>query len=232
MEISTQALTLSYIKYGDSSAIVRFYSEEKGFITLIWKGAFSSRNKSKYLLSPLSKVQIYFRFKENDSLSLLKKIEPDPNNSLQKISIEKNTLILFLSEILKALLQNEPYNIYLYRFILEQIEEFKKTEKTQLWIQRFLLDLTTYLGCQPHNNYQSGFSFDLESGGFSLQTPINGISLEDSLLWSEFLKEENPTFSAQERFRLLEILIDYFSFQVSSFRKPKSLEIIKEVFTT
>ncbi len=231
MEISTPAVLLSYFKYGDSAAIVRFFTFESGFQSFIWKGVYSSKSKNKHFLTPLNEMIIYYRYKETQNLSLLKKAEPLEPKALPQISIEINTLLLFLSEVLNSLLQNEPENKPLYHFIQSRIEGFKTQEKTQFWVQEFLLEFTRYIGAKPYNNYEESFLFDLEAGNFQITGGIQSLSIENSALWARFLQDASQHFSSWERLQILDILIRYFQVQVPYFKAPKSLEIIKEVFS-
>jgi DNA repair protein RecO (recombination protein O) len=68
-------------------------------------------------------------------------------------------------------------------------------------------------------------------------TPFHAISSltehESNLLKKLIdLKFENDqkTFNVIERQILLKILIDYYSFHLDGFKKPKSLDVLKEVF--
>jgi DNA repair protein RecO (recombination protein O) len=42
--------------------------------------------------------------------------------------------------------------------------------------------------------------------------------------------DDQRIFSGNQRQLLLKILIDYYAFNIEGFRKPKSLEVLKEVF--
>ncbi len=230
MQIQTSAILLSYLKYGESSAIVRVFTEKKGFQALMWKGVYSKKNKSKYLLQPLNEVQLCYRYKENDRLALLQKIEA-PLGTTQTLPIEKSTLLLFLSEVLSSLLQNEPESPELFQFVQKEMADFRKRSSTQLWIQRFLLELTRFLGAKPYNNYQAQWVFNLASGSFNTQGEIHALGQYKSGLWAQFLSHPHGTYSPKERLEILDILIAYFEVQFSHFHTPKSLDILKEIFT-
>ncbi len=230
MEVYTQAWLLSSIKYSESAAILKLYSQQKGFISLIWKGAYSSKNKQKYLLSPLNEVEVHFRQKNEESLSLLKKIEAPEGRILHPLNIPKNSLLLFLSEVLQSLLINEPENENLYGFLSQEMQQFYTNSHTPLWCQYFLLNISSFLGCMPNENYEKGQSFDLELGGF-----IDGVSpvslpINESEIWANFLQGKLNTRGASQRLLLLEILLKYFEIQIPHFRFPKSMEVLKEVF--
>ena len=45
------------------------------------------------------------------------------------------------------------------------------------------------------------------------------------------LESDVKTFHVIERQLLLKILIDYYSYHLEGFRKPKSVEVLKEVFS-
>ncbi len=230
MEVNSKAWVLSSLKYGDTSAIVRLFSQEKGFISLMWKGAYSSRNKQKHLLRPFQEVEVQFRMKNEDTLALLKKIESVNHNHFNNPSIAQNSLLLFLSEVLQSLLKNEPENPPLYQLISDELSRFYKNPNDKLWVQNLLVQLTSFLGCKPFNNYIPESVFDLDSGSFTHQNGVFSLNAQDSALWAQFLSQANTQFSTTQRLKILEILLFYFEKQIPYFRFPNSLETIKEVF--
>lgn len=230
MQVSTMAYILSYLKYGETSAIVRIYTREKGFKNFIWKGIYSTKNKKRNYLFPLNKVHITYKDRGNDSLEYFQTIETENGFRAQLDSIEKQTLLLFFSEILNSLLRNEPENIAIFDWLDNKLKQFSERSSTQMFAQEFLLELSAYLGIQPQNNYEPNAYFDLESGSFTLDHTETQLNQENSLLWHNFLSNKDQKFNKHQRWTLLQNWIAYFQMQIPHFSKPNSLEVIKELF--
>lgn len=230
MQIHTEAFILSYLKYGDTSVILRIFTKELGYRTLIGRGFYSSKNKPKNLLLPLNKVMVLFKDKGNNSLDLLLKMESEWNPTAEYPSLEKNILFLFLAEMVNEVLKNEPPNPELYKWLDASLLKIHQSKDTRLLIQNFLLELTDFLGCTPQNEYSEGLYFDLESGHFSPQSSFSYLGVEDSRIWSNFLADNSQPYSASQRWMILQTLIRYYQIQISGFIPPKSMSVIKELF--
>ena len=56
MILSTQAIVLKTIKYGDSSLICRLFTKDQGKITIMAKGAWRPKNTSGAILEPMNHI--------------------------------------------------------------------------------------------------------------------------------------------------------------------------------
>lgn len=77
--------------------------------------------------------------------------------------------------------------------------------------------------------------FEMYDGVFTLFHGMGSLTEHESNLFKKLidLKFDNDqkVFHVIERQILLKILIDYYSFHLDGFKKPKSLEVLKEVFS-
>ena len=77
--------------------------------------------------------------------------------------------------------------------------------------------------------------FEMTEGVFSPFHAISSLTEHETILFKKLidLKFDNnqKSFHVIERQLLLKILIDYYSFHLDGFRKPKSIEVLKEVFS-
>ena len=105
MIISSKAIVLSTIRFKESDLIVKCYTLSNGLVSLIVKGAFSSK-KNKFkpaYFQPLSMLSIEIDFKKSRDLHYIKTLSLlHPYTSLQT-NILKSTVIIFLSEIFSIL---------------------------------------------------------------------------------------------------------------------------------
>ena len=76
--------------------------------------------------------------------------------------------------------------------------------------------------------------FDTKEGMFSAFQGTTCLSEHETFLFKKLidLKFDSPkkVFAGIERQILLKILLDYYTIHLDGFKKPKSLEVLKEVF--
>jgi len=94
MLVESEAIVLQVRKYNDTSKIALLYSKEYGKISIIAKGAFTTKSGVSGMLEPLSYVKIFFYKKASSDLHLLKSIEIVTH--LNKILKNYNSLVLGL----------------------------------------------------------------------------------------------------------------------------------------
>lgn len=75
MIVSTQAITIGALKYGDTSKIVHFFTKEFGKISALAKGARNSKSKYGSCLEPLSHSELTIYKKSQTTLHLLNAAE-------------------------------------------------------------------------------------------------------------------------------------------------------------
>ena len=119
MQISTKALVLSSIKYGDTSLIVKAFTYTDGLKSYLLKGILASKRgklKTAYF-QPLSQLEIVVNHKNKGTLERL--IDAKVNYPYQSVhtDIAKNAMILFLSEILVNSIFEEEQNKDLFHFM-------------------------------------------------------------------------------------------------------------------
>ncbi len=241
MLIETNAIVVSTIKYGDSSLIARCYCKELGLKSFLLKGILSSKKASlkKSLFQPLSIISLITQVK-NENLERLQFIkEARVHFPLVEIpsDIKKNTIALFLSEVLTKVISEEGApNNSLYHFIEKNIINLETKEFSPLFHIKFILELTDRLGFYPNqSDFKENF-FDLENGCFCANSPskyvIGGdlvIALK-KLLGTNFADLSQITISNTLRSKVLSILIDYFNIHLQGFGKIKSVDILHEIF--
>jgi DNA repair protein RecO (recombination protein O) len=99
----------------------------------------------------------------------------------------------------------------------------------------FLLGATKYLGFYPDISDIDLLFFEMTEGIFTPFNAISSLSEHETALFKKLLSlkfdTDQKTFHLIERQLLLKILIDYYSFHLEGFRRPKSLDVLKEVFS-
>jgi len=239
MLVNTSAIVLSKIKYGDSHVILSCYTKLIGLQTYLLKGVLKQR-KGKFkpaYLQPLTQVQLTTDYKPNRSLQSLKELKPLIHYKSLHTNILKSAIVIFLSEVLVQLLKEEEENIILYTFLSTSLEWLDAQESAPNFHLLFLLDITKYLGFYPDTTDIHFEYFNLEAGKFefskhSLYTiSDNNLTLLKQLLGIKFDTLNHVKMNAKQRHDILNMILLYYELHLGGFKKPKSLQILNQVFS-
>jgi DNA repair protein RecO (recombination protein O) len=144
---------------------------------------------------------------------------------------------MFLSEILQQLLKEEEKNESLYTLITASLQWFDEQENSPNYHLLFLLKLTKYLGFYPDfANIEYEF-FNLESGKFESNKQnlysISGgnLTLLKQLLGINFDGLKTLKVNSRQRQDFLNMILLYFELHLGGFKKPKSLQVLNQVFS-
>ena len=74
MLISTNAIVLKTIPYGDSSIISRLFTEDQGKISIIAKGAWRPKKTAGMILEPMKHIHLQYYHKNSREIQILKEI--------------------------------------------------------------------------------------------------------------------------------------------------------------
>ena len=238
MLAQTKALVLHSIKYNESSLIAHCYTETLGIQSFMLKGILSSKKGKirKAHFQPLTLLSLQFQHKNKGGLNFIKELRVlQPYQSIYT-SIEKNTIALFLSEVLYKSLREEEANPLLFEYLENAFLWLDSHDNIANFHLLFLLKLTQFLGFYPNTQEEQGNYFNLEDGCFSLHKPLehhlegSTAMLLKQLLGMNFATDNLPKLNQTLRRELLEALVQYFELHLHGFSKPKSLEILHQIF--
>lgn len=238
MHISTKAIVISSVKYGDNGLIVKCYTLEEGIKSYLLQGILKKKkgkiHKSQFL--PLSILQIDASHNNKGSLNRISEAKVlHPFQSLH-VNFIKQSVVFFLSEFLSSVLKEEEgENDVLFYFL----------ENTILWLDchdtignfhiKFLLELTKCLGFYPDElNKDKGYYFSLSDGKYVTSNGVNVIQGEELVLFNialgiKFDELHKTLLSKNQRAKILEVILKYYQLHMSSFKRPNSLEVLSKV---
>lgn len=233
--MKTKAIVINSVKYQDKALIVKCFTLADGLKSYYVRDAFSSSKKAtkkSAYFQPFTILEIEANHKNKNTLNYFISVKPLVYTTIPT-DIIKSSFVLFLSEVLNVALKDESKNEDLFLFLETALLWLDENPTNMNFHLVFLLEMTKFLGFYPSIS-ESRF-FDMSEGIFTDSGSKNCISEQESLLFKQLLKQkisasENP-FSNTQRKLLLEIILDYYSRHIENFRKPKSLEVFKEVFT-
>ena len=106
MKYKSRAISLTYIKQGNSSIVSKIFTEEKGLQTFIIKGVRSKKSKKKLsYFEPLKLLNIDATFNSKKSLQYLGEVSIGANfNSIQN-KMYKSFIGFFIAEVNSKVLQ-------------------------------------------------------------------------------------------------------------------------------
>ncbi|HKK11717.1 MAG TPA: DNA repair protein RecO [Flavobacteriaceae bacterium] len=238
MLVKTEAIVLSKLKYRDNDLIVKCYTRQKGITSYLVRGALKSQkgsSKSAYF-QPLSFVSIEENYRTNRSLQSIREIKLDYQHKTLQTNVLKGAIVMFLSEVLTSVLKEEEQNEPLYNYIESSLRILDNANKFSNFHLLFLFNLTKFLGFYPDNLNMTFKYFNLSSGLFESQkNALYSISGENLNTLKQLLKTDFETLhtlklNSKQRQSFLNMLLLYFELHLGDFKKPKSLQILNEVF--
>ena len=151
MIISTHAIVLKTIKFGDSSLICRLFTKDQGKIVIMAKGAWRPKNTAGAILEPMNHIYLNYYHKESREIQILKNVSL--NNSLNTVRSHLSKIILgqiIIESIDKTTPENNSMPI-LYRLIWRTLNKLDEKD-IDFWLvfSFYLYHLASRLGFMPN----------------------------------------------------------------------------------
>ncbi len=238
MIITTQALVFSSIKYAEADLIVTCFTKDYGIKTYLLRGVLKSR-KGKLRVSyfqPLTQLEITAVHKDKGTLERMKEVKIiHPYQTLHS-QITKSALVLFLSEILSVCIQEEERNTQLFDFLSHAFIWLDKNNRIANFHILFLLKLSAYLGFYPHLDKTHNQYFNLLGGNFQKNNTndycVTGSKIEcfKTFFGINFDRLEHIKLTGKLRLEILNLLLSYYQLHLQGFKKPKSVDVLVQLF--
>ena len=233
----TKAIVISKVKFGDSDLIVKCFTPY-GLRSYLLRRIYSRKNKEVSIahFQALNLLEISGSDKKNGQLNTVKEVNIDIIYHSIPRDIYKQSMAIFIAEVLSSVIWEESENQDLFNFLHTAFQWLDEHEKTANFHLVFLMKLTQYLGFYPETKNSDRQYFNLKDGIFTntyeQETCIDETILNvfKTLIGINFDTMEELKLSANSRQIILEVLMKYYQIHLSGFRKPKSLEIFKELF--
>ena len=239
MQVTTKAIVLSSLKYGDTSLIVKAFTESDGIKSYLLKGVLSSKKgnlKPAYFM-PLMQLEIVANHRNKGTLESIREVKVSiPYQSLHT-NIVKNSVVLFLAEMLGNGIQEEEQDQGLFNYLEYALHWLDVQPPSPNFHILFLLNLTKFLGFYPDTSMQNLPFFDLQEGSFCASPSLNPLIQSENLenfkkfLGTNFDRLNTIQLTKSNRLELLKMVILYYRLHVHGFREPKSLAVLNAVFT-
>jgi DNA repair protein RecO (recombination protein O) len=237
LQVKTKAIVISVIKFQEKSLIAKCFTLSHGLKTYFVRDAFSTRKSSQKIayFQPLTILEIEAVHKNKGTLENFKEIKIGTPFQTIHTDIVKSTIVMFLSEILHHSIQEEEKNESLFIFLETALFWLDQHDEVTNFHLILMLETTKYLGFYPDVSDADLPFFEMNEGIFTLFHGLSALTEHETNLFKKLidLKFDNDqkVFHVIERQLLLKILIDYYSFHLDGFKRPKSLEVLKEIFS-
>ncbi|MFI2741441.1 DNA repair protein RecO [Zhouia sp. PK063] len=239
MLVTTNAIVLSALKFGDTSLIVKCFTQSSGVKSYLLKGVLTSKKGKikKAYFQPLMQLEIVANHKDKGTLERLTDVKLAYPYETLHTDVVKSTIAMFLAEVLQLAIHEEEINEPLYNFIASHLQWLDHHQKMANFHLYFLVQLTKYLGFYPDENQADLPYFDLQEGEFVPQLTLNPILVDEKLYYFKKMltiavdELTELKMNKELRQQLLQSVLWYYELHLHGFRKPKSLHILSEIFS-
>ncbi len=238
MQVTTKAIVLSAIKYGDTSLIVRAFTASNGVKSYMLKGVLASKRgkvKAAYFL-PLTQLEIVAHHRNKGTLERIGEAKVQYHYQSLHTHVTKNAMTLFLAEVLGNSVREEEENRPLFQFLEASLQWLDTHTEISNFHIYFMLALTKYLGFYPDTEHIEAPYFDLVEGDFVENPSLNPMLEKEELnyfkafLGTNFDAIHTIKMNKAGRQAILKSLLLYFELHLQGFKKPRSLAVLNEVF--
>ncbi|NCT19033.1 MAG: DNA repair protein RecO [Flavobacteriaceae bacterium CG_4_8_14_3_um_filter_34_10] len=238
MQITTKAIVLSSIKYSEADLIVKCFTQTSGLKSYLLKNILKSKKGKLHtsLFQPLTLLELTANHKDKGTLEFMQEAKVYHTYQSLHTQIQKTSLALFLSEILKSVIQEEEKNEALFSFLENSFVWLDGNDAIANFHLLFLIQLSDYLGFYPDSNAINLPVFNLVDGIFQKEsTNMYCINIPDhsgikQCFGIKFDALNTIKLSKTKRVESLEILLLYYQLHMQGFKRPKSLDVLNQLF--
>ncbi len=239
MLVTTKAIVISALKYGEADLISKIYTRSNGLRTFMLKGVLKSR-KGKLrssMFQPLTRLEIVFNHRDTGKMEYLKDAKVIEMYQELHINPLKSAMVMFLAEMLKNTIQEEEEDAMLFEFLENSFSYLDGASKFANFHLFFLVGLTRYLGFLPEKvdgdypifNMLEGVFQDIPTNDYCIEG--KNVDLLHQFLEADFFTLQALKLNQSARNDFLNMLLLYYELHIESFRKPKSLGVLNEIFS-
>lgn len=245
-----KGIVLRTVKYGENGYVVDMFTDHRGRMSFDAKRTAhrSSNLKSGRVnpstIMPLSLVEFDCNIHGQMRLPTAKAIQPYHTFRTLHFNPVKASIALFIAECLSSLLREEGENRVLYQYIEDSLKWLDYAEESYANFHIvFLMRLTRFVGIYPNTDVSSMYRsintlyYDLMNSEYRAAQPEHQHYLQPAearaipyLLNMDYENMHLYRMNRRQRYRCLEVIVEYYMLHFSGFREPKSLEVLQDVF--
>lgn len=243
--VKIQGIVIDLIKHNDSHNIVTLYTRSHGRIAFLVPVGKSKQGKARNaILNLMSCVETEVRMRQGRELERMR--QPEAKRLWPGIYFNpvKSAVLCFMAEFCNSLLRQSPPDPQLYDYILYSLETLEglPLRKAANFHIAFLVQLLPLVGILPSaTDHGDGKLFDMLSGEMVDPLMLTGARRRELLSEREteavarlarinYRNMHRYRFSTEERYRILEGLVRYYSYHLPMRREMKTLSVLRDIF--
>jgi DNA repair protein RecO (recombination protein O) len=240
MLLSTKAIVLRTVKYGDTSLIVTMYTELKGIQSFMAQGV---RKKSKYGSAKAayymvgSLLHISYNYIANKSLLRITDMQYATLTPTILTNVIKNAIVVFSLEVVYNTIKEEETNTELFYFLEQYILYIEHTQNLT-WIPHyFVWQYAALLGFRIDDNFTAHTpNLHLLNGHFMDAAYIDNYTVDAAgseqifLLTQASLNNLPAALNNNYKSKILHWALTYLKLHVPDMSKVKSLDVLESIF--
>jgi DNA repair protein RecO (recombination protein O) len=230
----TCAIVLNYLRYRDTSIIVKCYTEAFGAQSYLVNSVRSAKGNQKIgYYQPLSLLNLIVYHKEGSDLNRISQAQFYDASLMPSPDIRRSSIRLFLSEILSRVLQEQEPNPDKFAFIFTSLLAFEHaaTHIENFHLQ-FLLGLAKRLGFGLSNAselYHQLYGLEVRFGSSKGLAHQEEQAAMQTLMTTPYFTAV-PISNAQRRL-MVDDLVRYYRIHMPDMPSIRSLDILHTLFT-
>ena len=219
MKQTTEAIVLGLKKHSDKMSLLQVYTKAEGRLALQVYGA-HGKHKIKAAYQPLSIVELTYSDNPSKPFATVDTIDPVFLPEQVYADIRRQSIALFVTEMLMLTLTHPQQDEPIYEFLDDFVHELNGNPTPENLHINFMMQFAELLG--------------IGSPAEELTENLSPLTIHHSPLTinhSPLTIHHSPLpLSRKTRQEILHQLCNYYLEHVDSFRLPKSLDILIEVF--
>ena len=223
----TKGIVLNFIKYKESSIIVKIFTRELGLKSYLVNGIRSIGKGSKIAhYQPLTLLELVVYEKEFSGLQRISETKIFQSPYHLPFDFARSSIALFMTEVISRSIYDGYKNLELFDFIEESVFQLDKKEvRLAHFPLVFLLGQAKYLGFAPEK--AEGYLTESSRQPSSREELPIALGYLEVLLKTQFAS--NLNIAGGIRKKLLDHLLDFYSEQLDQTDPVKSLAVIRQL---
>lgn len=232
---TTRAIVLKTIRHGDTTVVLKAYTELFGLRSFLVRSG-GKGGVSRAALQPLNRVELVVNEYTDRDLHAVREMRVDRPYRLLPFDPVRGTLALFVQEVLYRVLRGEAADPDLFAFLDEALESMDAAPDIRNYPLVFLVQLSGQLGFMPAPPAPGEDRFDLQEGEFIRSAALHGHTLGPPLsshlaaLLSVGLGDlPGPPIDPAHRHALLDHLLLYYRMHIEGLGELRSPAVLHQV---
>lgn len=231
-------IPLRLTRYSDSQNILSAYSRQLGRVSLtVAAGRGRGAARVKALTMPLSVIECEVQPRPGRELMPMSQVRPVMVLPQVHSNPVKQMLAMFLAEVLATILEDGGADEGLFDYVTESVRilDGLPGRRAGNFHICFLLHLGRHLGIEPDiSTYCEGGLLDVAEGIWRRTMPLHGMVLDvaESAHAAQLMRMTYGNmhvfrYTREQRARVLDGVMDYYSRHVMPLRHIRSLEVLR-----